>query len=151
MKAQKRRNLWLLGMLFVVTAAVVVIVWNREGIRREVAEGRPSLSLRALVSSNGKSSGVAAYQQALTKYAASRIQFDATCNAYPKSVTFKSGTTAMLDNRADVTRVITFDSKQYTIAPLGYAVVSLSSTRLPRTYYVDCDQQKNVLTVMLQK
>ena len=101
-------------------------------------------------------SGIAAtvspsYAAMLTKYHDRRIQFDDACAARPTTVTYKNGTSIMLDNRAAVTRVISFDAKQYNVPPLGYVVVALSSARLPHTYRVDCDAHANVLTVMLQK
>ncbi len=90
------------------------------------------------------------YQQALTKYKDTRIQFDATCQATPNNMTFKNGTAIMLDNRASVARNININGP-VSIKAYGFKIVTLSSSTLPKTILVDCGTGQNVATILLQK
>lgn len=90
------------------------------------------------------------YQQALTKYKDTRIQFDGTCQATPNNMTFKNGTTVMLDNRANVARNINIDGP-VSIKAYGFKIVKLSSNTLPKKILVDCGTGQNVATILLQK
>lgn len=90
------------------------------------------------------------YQQALAKYKTNRIQFDPTCQAIPNNMTFKNGTTVMLDNRSAVARTININGP-VALKAYGFRIVTLSSTTLPKTILVDCGTGQNVATILLQK
>lgn len=89
------------------------------------------------------------YQQALVKYKDARLQLDKTCQGSPDKMTFKNGTSIMVDNRSPLDRVVkvgsTFNLKAY-----GFKIVKLSSDTLPATLLVDCDKSQNVATILLQ-
>lgn len=91
------------------------------------------------------------YTQAVLKYADVRMQFDAGCQATPNAATYKNGTTVMLDNRSEETRSIVIGGRTYTVPGLSYAIVKLTSAKLPATYMVDCDFQQNIATILLQR
>ena len=93
---------------------------------------------------------VLTYDQALATYKDNRIQFDTNCQATPSQVTYKNGTSVMLDNRAPVARVIKFGNS-VTIPAYGFKVVQASSATLPVTWLVDCGPSQNVATVVVQK
>ncbi len=92
------------------------------------------------------------YQQALITYKDKRIQLGAgnICTATPNNVTYKNGTTIMIDNRAPVVRNVKIGTT-YTIKAYGFKLVKLSSSTLPIKYLVDCNNQQNVATILLQK
>lgn len=91
------------------------------------------------------------YEETVERYINQRIQFDANCLANPTSVTFKSGTQVMFDNRGGVARVVSLDGTGYLIGSYGYVILPLSSQALPHTIKVDCGPQKNVAQILLQK
>ena len=90
------------------------------------------------------------YAEALTKYKDRRIQFDQACQATPNSMTFKNGTTIMLDNRASVARNININGP-VSIKAYGFKIITLSSNTLPKTILVDCGTGQNVATILIQK
>lgn len=91
------------------------------------------------------------YEETVERYVNQRMQFDANCLANPTSVTFKSGTQVMFDNRTNEKRTISLDGTGYIIGPYGYIILPLSSKTLPHTVQVDCGAQKNVAQILLQK
>ncbi len=90
------------------------------------------------------------YQQALIKYKDRRIQLDKTCQAFPNNVTYKNGTSIMIDNRAGVARTLNINGP-VSIKAYGFKIVTLSSSTLPKTILVDCGAGQNVATILLQK
>ncbi|MEK7228289.1 MAG: hypothetical protein AAB681_02965 [Patescibacteria group bacterium] len=88
------------------------------------------------------------YTEAVAKYKGSRIQFDQSCQAIPSNQTFKVGTSVMIDNRSPKTTTISFGSSAYLIEAYGYTVVSLTKEGL---FTVNCNEQRNVLTLSVQK
>lgn len=88
-----------------------------------------------------------AYAEAVKRYGAQRIQFNAQCQATPTSSTFKSGLEIMLDNRADVERSIVFSGKAYKIPAYDYAVVTLTTHGI---IYIDCGTSQNVAKLTVQ-
>lgn len=92
------------------------------------------------------------YAQALAKYKDTRIQLgtDASCNATPNNMTFKNGTTVMIDNRSPKDRTVKLGAT-YNIKGYGFRIVTLSSSTLPATWLMDCGAQQNVATILLQK
>lgn len=91
-----------------------------------------------------------AYAEALKKYADRRIQITPTCQVVPNNATYKNGTTIMIDNRSDKTKSVKIGSV-YTVGAYGFKIVTLSSSTLPATFYVDCDKQQNSGTITIQK
>lgn len=90
------------------------------------------------------------YQQALVKYKDHRIQLGQDCQATPTNVTYKNGTSIMIDNRSNVARTVKVGST-YTIAAWSFKVINLTSATLPATWLVDCGKQQNVATILIQK
>ncbi len=101
------------------------------------------------------STGTAAklsYTLAVKQYTDRRIQFDDTCVAYPNYVTFKKGTTIMLDNRSSKTRVISLDGVAYSIKGYDYQLVTLTTTAaLPHEIMIDCGNGQNNARIYLQQ
>ena len=93
-----------------------------------------------------------AYDQAIVKYADSRIQFDQSCKATPSQATYKNGTLVMLDNRSNMSRDIHLGSLgDVTIKAWGFKIVNLTSSLLPNDMAIDCGSQQNVAIVSIQK
>ncbi|MEI6400322.1 MAG: hypothetical protein WCO58_02255 [bacterium] len=92
------------------------------------------------------------YQKALEIYKDKRIQLGATtvCTATPNNVTYKNGTSIMIDNRSTIARTIKIGST-YTVKPYGFKIIKLTSKTLPVKWYMDCNKQQNVATILLQK
>jgi hypothetical protein len=91
-----------------------------------------------------------AYADALKKYASKRLQVTPTCQITPNNVTYKNGTTIMIDNRSDKAKSIKIGST-FSVPAYGFKIVTLSSATLPATYLIDCDKQQNAGTIILQK
>ena len=110
----------------------------------DVTEGSVTTTTPGAVSIN--------YAQALVTYKDKRIQLGtgAICTATPNKVTYKNGTTIMIDNRAPVARTVKIGSN-YSVKAYGFKLIKLSSSTLPMTYLVDCNNQQNVATILLQK
>ena len=100
--------------------------------------------------STSKPAPVMSYAEALAKYKDRRIQFDQSCQATPNNMTFKNGTTIMLDNRAGVARNININGP-VSIKAYGFKIITLSSNTLPKTILVDCGTGQNVATILIQK
>jgi hypothetical protein len=93
------------------------------------------------------------YQNALETYKENkRIQLSGTnfCQANPNNVTYKNGTSIMIDNRSAQTHTIKIGSA-YTIEGYGFRIIKLSSATLPVTFFMDCDVQQNIAKILLQK
>lgn len=90
------------------------------------------------------------YTEALTKYKNSRIQFNDKCQAIPNNITYKNNTYIMLDNRAPFPQVVNIDNS-YALEAGGFQIIKLSSDFLPMKWYVNCGNQKNVATILLQQ
>ncbi len=91
------------------------------------------------------------YATALTKYGTNRIQIQQNCQAVPNNVTYKNGTTVMLDNRASIAHTLKIDSKVITIPAYDFTTFTFSYTNLPHTILMDCDKSQNVATILIQK
>jgi hypothetical protein len=87
----------------------------------------------------------------LITYKDRRIQFDASCQATPNTVTYKDNTGIMLDNRTDKALSIKVGTT-YTVAAYGFKIVYLPDVyRQSKTLLVDCGKQQNVATVLVQE
>jgi len=54
----------------------------------------------------GQKAPYIAYDEALVKYKDTRIQINSGCQAFPNNVTYKNGTTIMIDNRSNVDHLV---------------------------------------------
>lgn len=90
------------------------------------------------------------YDEALKKYANSRIQLDKDCNAFPGQMSIANGTEIMLDNRSPEERSVVFDLKTYKISGYGFTVVKTSAKTLPLITYLDCGLKQNVSKITVQ-
>jgi hypothetical protein len=90
------------------------------------------------------------YADALKLYSEKRIQLDKVCQAHPNNVTYKNGTSIMIDNRSPQSAKVHLSSV-FTIKPYGFKIVKLSATKLPATILVDCGTSQNVATILVQK
>ena len=90
------------------------------------------------------------YADALVKYKDARIQIDALCQAFPNNVTYKNGTSIMIDNRSAINHTLKIGST-YTVDAYKFKIIKLTSNNLPETLLVDCDQYQNVATILVQK
>ena len=90
------------------------------------------------------------YANALVKYKNFRVQLDERCQGSPDKMTFKNGTSIMVDNRSQAFRTVKVGST-FSIKPYGFKIVKLYSDTLPATWYVDCDVSHNVSTILIQK
>ncbi len=131
------------------TSVAVVDTQNPDAL--EVTEDTSTGSIDA-PTTTGTAPVTISYQNALTKYADSRIQLakGTTCAASPSNVTYKNGTTIMIDNRSPQARMLKIGA-EYPIKAWGFKLIKLSSAKLPATWLVDCDGQQNVATILLQK
>ena len=91
------------------------------------------------------------YDDALVKYASSRIQFGESCGATPFYSVQKSGAMAMVDNRSKNAKIFTVGSTQYFVPAYDYTLVTLAYTNLPQTVYIDCGSQQNAATILVQE
>ncbi len=90
------------------------------------------------------------YTDLIKTYANTRIQFDINCQAIPGNVTYKNGTTIMLDNRSGDARTITLAGTKIQLAGYGYAIATLRSTVLPKEMLLSCGSAINVGRILLQ-
>jgi|SRR3989344_7573471 len=90
------------------------------------------------------------YTELVKKYNGKRIQFDKYCQANPSNVTFKNGTSIMLDNRSGDARIVSVGGVKYSLAGYGYKVITLSSTSLPKELLLSCGSSGNVGKILLQ-
>lgn len=87
------------------------------------------------------------YAEAVKRFGVQRIQFNGQCQATPTSNIYKVGLELMLDNRADVERLINFSGKAYRIPAYDYTVVKLTT---PGIIYIDCGSSQNVSKITVQ-
>lgn len=90
------------------------------------------------------------YNEALAAYPTNRIQLDKVCQAHPNNVTYKNGTSIMIDNRSPQPAKVKLGST-FTIRPYSFKIIKLSSATLPSTLLLDCGTSQNVATVLIQK
>lgn len=93
------------------------------------------------------------YQQLVVEYKGRRFQIQ-DCTSTPNQVTFKSGTTIMLDGFSADPQKITIGSQSVVLNGYDVSFMTLKSTKLPTTLTIDClwlDQpQYNIATILLQ-
>lgn len=91
------------------------------------------------------------YDDAVVKYASSRIQFGETCNATPFMSTYKNNTVIMIDNRSKESKTFMVGSVAHFVPAYDYTLVTLAYSNLPQTVYIDCGKQLNVATILVQE
>lgn len=104
-------------------------------------------------STSTSTSSPAQYSAAVKQYEGKRIQFDMYCQAIPTSLVFKNGTSVMLDNRSGDARTIKIGNTSYYLAGYGWKIVTLSvaSSQLPATLWINCGSAVNVSKILLQQ
>jgi hypothetical protein len=154
---QKNKNIILIVVGVIVVALVVLMVVKNNQKTNETVNVEPESVEQVDGSNTETSTGTVktpvvsiTYQQALVKYKDRRIQLAQDCQATPTNVTYKNGTSIMIDNRSNATRVVKVGSS-YTIKPWSFKVINLTSSTLPATWLVDCGAQQNVATILIQK
>lgn len=78
-------------------------------------------------------------EKALAQYEGRVLAFDTECTMYPRTMTVKNNTTIMLNNRSNYERIIVVGSRNYVVAPDGYA---LAANNRADSYVVACDDYK---------
>lgn len=151
--SQRNKTLLVVGGVAVIVA---LLMWSSDSGSNPDASGSPSPSGSANSSGSptpgGSVSAVRAQYDALVKeYEGKRIQFDMNCQAIPNSLTFKNGTKVMFDNRSGDKRTFSLNGKVYNILGYGWQLITLSSSKLPMTYVIDCGSAQNVGTITIQK
>lgn len=162
---EKNKNMWMIaGIVLVVVAIIIFVVMqnnkdnddlleNENNIVQEevVVEENVAGELDTTPDKDVATSPAASlsYEQALIKYKDARLQLDKTCQASPDRMTFKNGTSIMLDNRAPVSRTVKVGST-YTIKAYGFKIIKLSASTFPTNLLVDCDKSQNVATIIVQ-
>ena len=155
----KNKYVWI---VVVVAVVVVAYMMMKNGSQNYLPSGELTLSsptaspMPGVVkkgtgsSSPSASSAPKKYTDLVKEYGDRRIQFDKNCQAVPSFVTFKNGTSVMLDNRSGDARVVTLGGVKYSLAGYGYQIVYLSSPTIPKQLMFDCGAAVNVGTVLLQ-
>lgn len=146
--------------IIIVVLVLVAGVWWFNGGSSNVAF-LPGLSASPSVSAT-KTPGVVkrtatptvtsnlTYSQLVAQYGNNRIQFNSSCQAVPSSLVLKNGTGILLDNRSNMTQVISLNGATYTLVPYGYRVVTLTSSLLPTSLSISCNSSVNTGTIQLQ-
>lgn len=150
------KKLWI---VIVLVLAVAAVWWFKGGGSSEYAgmqaTGSPSASaspVKATVAYRKTTAPAASpamsYSQLVQQYGTNRIQFDDMCQAQPKSIVFKVGTSFMLDNRSSQPRQISMDGHTYNLGGYGYQILTLSGS--PRLISITCGALPNVGLINLE-
>ena len=148
-------------IVVVVVVAIMVIIAVVGGRSNPFATPTPtpsgaatnSVSPKAMTTPRISSSGSMpqSYEDAVKKYAGTRIQFDARCQAIPNQITIKTGASIMLDNRSGDARTISLGSVKYAMGGYGFRIITPYSKTLPATQIIDCGSAQNVGQVFIQR
>lgn len=159
---KKNNTLWIVIAVIIILAIgwwamkpKVAIVTDDTAIGAhdpQTTEPTEDLSAGSETTVTGTAPVSMSYAAALIKYKDARIQLNTgtLCDATPNNVTYKNGTSIMIDNRAPVARTIKIGA-EYSVKPYGFKIIKLTSSTLPMKYLVDCGKQQNVATILLQK
>ena len=160
-KSNKKNILIAIGVIIIIVVSVVV--FSKRGSRptnttvpantdETVLDGLTAETPVKPATKPAVSNAVSmSYADALVKYKDYRIQLGegSICTATPRNVTYKNGSTIMLDNRSAISRSVTVGGT-YSIGAYDFALVKLASNKTPETFYVDCNNQQNVATILIQ-
>ncbi len=123
---------------------------NLEGSPTESPSSSPRPASNIQATPQFQESQIQTYSEYVAQYEGRRIQFDESCQARPAEVTFKNGTSIMLDNRSAQARNITVGSVTYSLPGYGYRIITLSSGVLPVNLSISCGASPNIGTILLQ-
>ncbi|MEI6022423.1 MAG: hypothetical protein WCQ32_01090 [bacterium] len=156
------KNIWLL--IGAVAAVVIVVLVVRAFMHRRpeapVADVVPDVQIQnpdqqtAPVVMHGRrrrhadAVAMAAYTPTVEQYFNNRIQFGNACQAMPTTSTYKVGTDILLDNRSADAATIVIGGQTYKLGSYGFQVAHLTTEG---TFLVDCNNQQNVTTIVVQK
>lgn len=147
------KNQWLILIVVVLVAAAGYWLMEKEGKFAGVMKYSPTPSSKAAPKSAAKATPAApakSYTELVKEYEGRRIQFDQYCQAVPKDITYKNGTSIMLDNRSGDARSIKVGNDTHSLAGYGYKIVNLSRTSLPSEILLSCGSAVNVGKILLQ-
>ncbi len=147
----------LIGLVVLVLIFIgAFFIFDKEGDKisegQEVVDEQATSTPTNSVSESGTVAPVVkkiSYEQALITYSDKRFQFDNLCQASPAQRVIKNNTEIMLDNRANVSRLIYIDGSRYSLTAYGFKIVKLYSNNLPHTTIIDCGTGKNSAKVIL--
>ena len=88
------------------------------------------------------------YAELILAYKDRTIQFGKDCQVRASDQVYKLGGEVLLDNRNDFPVLITFGGISYNLGGYGHQVVTLNSEG---KFMVECNANKNVVTVTVQK
>ena len=145
----KNTLVWVVVIVVLVVGGYFLMRSNKDTQEVVVAEPE-SVEDTSEGSATSPTNSPLKYADALALYADRRIQLYTVCQAHPSNVTYKVGTTIMVDNRSPQTAKVRL-AGTFSIKPYGFKIVKLSSTTLPSTLYVDCGTSQNVATILIQK
>ena len=145
------KYLWILVVVAVGAGVYFSGGWKWAGKFRAETSPTPVAGVnQAIVKIGSAATASVTYTNLVKTYTNKRIQFDINCQAIPNNVTYKSGTTIMLDNRSGDARTISVGSTKYQLAGYGYAIITLYSKTLPKDLYLNCGSAVNVGKILLQ-
>jgi len=147
-----KRTLFIASGLIVISLVVagVLVYSSSEESQPQVTE-TPQPSPTRSKAANVSTPNAQDYTKLVKEYEGYRIQFDASCQAIPKNVTYKNGAKILLDNRSGDARYVTVGGISYYLAGYGYKVITLNSKELPKTLLINCGAAVNVGQILLQK
>ena len=150
-----RKYLWVMVIVAVVAAVYFMGGdWGGKYTGVDIKSPSPSSlvggSNKPVVTRSPSPVSTKSYTELVNEYDGRRIQFDQYCQATPKSVTYKNGTSIMLDNRSGDARTITLAGTKYQLSGYGYTLVTLSSSSLPKEMLFSCGSAVNVGKILLQ-
>ena len=139
----------------IIVLGILILIINKPKEDKKVEEvpaiiDNTKTEVKKTTTSTSTTRGAASlsYAQALTKYANTRIQINASCQMTPLKVVYKVGTSVMLDNRSDSSKSVLFNGTRYSIAGYGFKIVTLNTAK---TFQVDCGSSQNVATITVAK
>jgi len=88
------------------------------------------------------------YSELIIAYKDRMLQFGPSCQVVRSTQTYKQGEKMLLDNRTASSLIIKLGSNTYTLPAYGYEVVTLDTDG---KFMVDCNDQQNVATILVQK
>lgn len=156
--AYMNKNRWFLLVVVVLVALGYWLMGKQSRVANDVSYSSPtptsSPAPRAPSSGGAKASPASApvmsYTELVREYEGRRIQFDQYCQAFPSNITYKNGTSIMLDNRSGDARHIKVGDDVYSLPGYGYRVVTLTSQSLPSDILISCGSAVNVGKILLQ-
>ncbi|MEX2090663.1 MAG: hypothetical protein WD989_00835 [Candidatus Paceibacterota bacterium] len=153
-----KKNQWLLLLVVALVAALGYwLMVKGDKLSDLGSSATPSVSVgptKAPAKVGATASPVAgstkSYTELVKEYDGRRIQFNQDCAAIPNYITYKNGTSIMIDNRSGDARIVKVGSNSYSLQGYGYRIITLSSNSLPQELFLDCGSAVNVGKILLQ-